>query len=110
ILEEWYRENVAEDYPELVNRAVEMLQREGDLQEVVQLVGPDALQDNERLVIEIGRILRQDFLQQNGFDPVDASCSMSKAYGMLQLILRLNNAADAVLPGGVIIRELLPHS
>jgi V/A-type H+/Na+-transporting ATPase subunit A len=80
ILEPWYRENVAPDYPELVERAVGLLQRESDLQEVVQLVGPDALQDQERLIIEAGRILRQDFLQQNGFDPVDASCSMSKAY------------------------------
>ena len=109
ILEEWYRENVAEDYPELVNRAVEMLQREGDLQEVVQLVGPDALQDNERLVIEIGRILRQDFLQQNGFDPVDASCSMSKAYGMLQMILRLNDAAVEALAGGATVDEMLAN-
>lgn len=107
ILEEWYRENVAEDYPELVNRAVDMLQREGDLQEVVQLVGPDALQDNERLVIEIGRILRQDFLQQNGFDPVDASCSMSKAYGMLQMIMKLNDVAVEALATGATVDDIL---
>ena len=50
------------------------------MQQVVQLVGPDALQDAERLTLEVGRIAREDFLQQNGFDPVDASCSMSKAY------------------------------
>ena len=48
---------------------------------MVQLVGPDALQDQERLIVEVGRILRQDFLQQNGFDEVDASCSLGKAYG-----------------------------
>ena len=107
ILEEWYRENVAEDYPEIVNRAVEMLQREAELQEVVQLVGPDALQDNERLVIEIGRILRQDFLQQNGFDPIDASCSMSKAYGMLQMILRLNDVASQALAAGATVDDIL---
>lgn len=109
ILESWYRENVAEDYPELVNRAVEMLQREGDLQEVVQLVGPDALQDNERLIIEIGRILRQDFLQQNGFDPVDASCSMSKAYGMLQMILKLNDVAVEALADGATVDDILKN-
>jgi len=109
ILEEWYRENVAQDYPELVNRAVDMLQREGDLQEVVQLVGPDALQDNERLVIEIGRIIRQDFLQQNGFDPVDASCSMSKAYGMLQMIMKLNDVAVQALADGATVDEILAN-
>jgi V/A-type H+-transporting ATPase subunit A len=108
-LEEWYRENVAQDYPELVNEAVTILQREADLQEVVQLVGPDALQDQERLVIEVGRILRQDFLQQNGFDPIDASCSMSKAYGMLQMILRLNQVAGQALASGATVDEILAN-
>jgi V/A-type H+-transporting ATPase subunit A len=106
-LEDWYRENVANDYPELVNQAVDILQREADLQEVVQLVGPDALQDNERLVIEIGRILRQDFLQQNGFDPIDASCSLDKAYGMLQMMLKLYAQARQAVEAGATIDELL---
>jgi len=107
ILEEWYAENVAEDYSELRNRAVNLLQREAELQEVVQLVGPDALQDQERLVIEVGRILRQDFLQQNGFDPVDASCSMPKAYGMLQMMTTLNDQARRALDGGATVDDIL---
>ncbi|MEX2541581.1 MAG: V-type ATP synthase subunit A [Trueperaceae bacterium] len=107
ILEPWYRENVAEDYPELVQRAVDLLQRESDLQEVVQLVGPDALQDQERLVIESGRILRQDFLQQNGFDPVDASCSLSKAYGMLQMMLKFYEEGRSALQGGATVDEII---
>jgi V/A-type H+/Na+-transporting ATPase subunit A len=107
IIEEWYREHVAQDYPELRDRAVELLQRESDLQEVVQLVGPDALQDQERLVIEAGRILRQDFLQQNGFDPVDASCSMGKAYGMLTMMLRFYDQAKAALDAGATVDEIL---
>jgi len=107
ILEEWYRDNVAPDYSALRDRAVELLQRESDLQEVVQLVGPDALQDQERLVIEIGRILRQDFLQQNGFDPVDASCSMSKAYGMLQMMIKLYDEARAALEAGATVDDVL---
>jgi V/A-type H+/Na+-transporting ATPase subunit A len=107
ILEEWYRENVAPDYPEVVERAVGVLQRESDLQEVVQLVGPDALQDQERLVIEAGRILRQDFLQQNGFHPVDASSSLAKAYGMLQMMLKYYDEARSWLDGGGTIDEVL---
>src|SRR5690554_118565 len=107
ILDEWYRENVAEDYPEMRDRAVQLLQQKNDLQEVVQLVGPDALQDQERLVIEIGRILRQDFLQQNGFDPVDASCSMSKAYSMLQMMVRLYDEARAALDAGATVDDVL---
>ena len=106
-LEEWYRENVAQDYPELVDRAVDVLQREADLQEVVQHVGPDALQDAERLVIEVGRILRTDFLQQNGFDPIDASCTLEKAYGMLQMMLKLYDRAREALGAGATIDDLL---
>ena len=107
ILDDWYKENVAEDYSALRDRAVGLLQQEADLQEVVQLVGPDALQDQERRVIEIGRILRQDFLQQNGFDPVDAACSMYKAYGMLQMMLELNDRAAAHIEGGGTVDEIL---
>lgn len=107
ILEDWYRDNVAEDYTEYREKAVNLLQREADLQEVVQLVGPDALQDQERLIIEVGRILRQDFLQQNGFDPVDASCSLQKAYGMLQMIIKLNDTAGKALAAGATVDDLL---
>ena len=109
ILEDWYRENVAEDFPQLRDRAVTLLQRENELQEVVQLVGPDALQDQERLIIEIGRILRQDFLQQNGFDPVDASCSMPKAYGMLQMMLKFYDQARAAVEGGLTVDDILKN-
>ncbi|MBS3934050.1 MAG: V-type ATP synthase subunit A [Truepera sp.] len=107
ILDSWYREQVAPDYPELRNRARSLLQREAELQEVVQLVGPDALQDQERLIIEVGRILRQDFLQQNAFDPVDASCSMSKAYWMLKMITKLNDMARQALEAGATVDDIL---
>ena len=107
ILDDWYADNVAADYTELRSRAVDLLQRESDLQEVVQLVGPDALQDQERLVIEAGRILRQNFLQQNGFDPVDASCSLHKAYGMLQMMLRFYEDARQALESGATVDEVL---
>lgn len=107
ILDPWYGDNVAGDYTDLRGRAVAVLQQEAELQEVVQLVGPDALQDQERLVIEMGRILRQDFLQQNGFDPVDAACSMKKAYGMLQLMLKLNDLAGEFIGEGGTVDEVL---
>ena len=107
ILEEWYRENVAEDFPELRDRAVNLLQRESDLQEVVQLVGPDALQDQERLIVEVGRIIRQDFLQQNGFDEVDASCSLGKAHGMLEMMIKFNDTARKAIEEGATVDDIL---
>ncbi|RDI96577.1 V-type ATP synthase subunit A [Meiothermus sp. QL-1] len=107
ILEPWYRQNVAPDYPEVRAQIVAILQREAELQQVVQLVGPDALQDNERLALEIGRITREDFLQQNGFDPVDASCSMAKAYGIMQMILAAYRQAELALSKGATIADFL---
>lgn len=107
ILEGWYRRNVAPDYPELRSQLVGLLQREASLQEVVQLVGPDALQDNERLSLEIGRIAREDFLQQNGFDKVDANCSMQKAYGMMQMIVALYKKGEEALSKGASINDFL---
>ncbi|MEF2279343.1 V-type ATP synthase subunit A [Deinococcus sp. YIM 134068] len=107
ILDSWYRENVGRDFPELRQRIGNILQQEASLQEVVQLVGPDALQDQERLVIEAGRMLRQDFLQQNGFDPVDASASMPKNYGLMKMMLKFYDEADAALKQGATIDEII---
>lgn len=109
ILDRWYRENVAQDYPELRNAISELLQREASLQEVVQLVGPDALQDNERLVIEVGRIIREDFLQQNAFDEVDAYSSLAKSYGIMQMILELHQRAEEAIKIDITVDEIIQH-
>ena len=55
----------------------------------------------------VGRILRQDFLQQNGFDPVDATCSLEKAYGLLQMMLKLHQKAREALETGATVEDLL---
>lgn len=107
ILDSWYRKNVAQDYPDLRTHLLTLLQREAALQEVVQLVGPDALQDQERIALEIGRLIREDFLQQNGYDPVDASCSLPKAYGMMQMLSALNDAAQAAISHGASTDDFL---
>lgn len=107
ILEDWYRKNVGEDFPEMRQRIGNILQQEAALQEVVQLVGPDALQDQERLVIESGKMLRQDFLQQNGFDPVDASASMPKNYGLMRMMLKFYDQAELALQNGATIDEII---
>jgi V/A-type H+/Na+-transporting ATPase subunit A len=106
-LEGWYRQNVAADYPEVLKELITLLQREASLQQVVQLVGPDALQDSERLALEIGRIGREDFLQQNGFDKVDAYCSMSKAYGIMQMVLSAYKQGEIALTKGGTTNDFL---
>ncbi len=110
LLDHWYRENVDPGYPEMRDFIRELLQREASLQEMVQLVGPDALQDHERLIIEVGRILREDFLQQNGFHEVDAYCSMGKAYGMMGMVRTFYEGAEKGLKEGVPIDEIIQNA
>jgi len=106
-LEGWFRKNVAEDFPALRNWAQGILQKEAELQEIVQLVGPDALQDEERMVIEAGKMIREDFLQQSAFHPVDSYCTLRKAYGMLRAIHAFHVQAMEALKRGMLIDEIL---
>jgi V/A-type H+-transporting ATPase subunit A len=106
-LDRWYRENLDPNYPELRDAVGQLLQQEASLQEMVQLVGPDALQDHERLVIEVGRTVREDFLQQNAFHEIDAYCSMKKAYGIMQMMMAFHREGQRALKGGVSIDEII---
>ncbi len=96
-LEEWYEKNVAADFYPLRAKAMTLLQKEAELQNIVQLIGPDALPDKERLVLEVTKMLREDFLQQNSYDEVDSYTSPKKQYGMLKTILHFYDKADASL-------------
>ncbi len=108
LLEEWYRQNLEPDYPEMRDTLGRLLQQEASLQEMVQLVGPDALQDQDRLIIELGRIIREDFLQQDAFHENDAYCSLEKAQGIMQMILSFHRqAAEALKKRGVPIDDLI---
>jgi len=107
LFQDWYREHMPEDFPRLRDRASSLLQREAELQEIVQLVGPDALQDDQRLIIEAGKMLREDFLQQSSFSEVDAYCSLEKAYGMLKAIIAFYDEASAALRRGMAMDDLL---
>jgi V/A-type H+-transporting ATPase subunit A len=109
LLSDWYRRNVDSGYPELRDSVGKLLQREASLQEMVQLVGPDALQDHERLVIEVGRIVREDFLQQDAFHENDAYCSMQKAHGIMRMIMSFYDLAEEVLNEGMAIDEIIQN-
>ena len=106
-VDSWFRENVADDFPELRAWTMEVLQREAELQEIVQLVGSDALPDEQKLILEIARMIREIFLQQNAFHPVDTYTPLSRQYEMLKIIKRFNDmsmkALEADMPVDVII-------
>lgn len=106
-LRKWFVENVGEDWPELVRGIREILHREGELQEIVSLVGPDALQDQERLTLEVGRMVKDFYLQQNAFSEIDAACPLDKMRGMMLGIIHYRKAARQAIRDGVIIDDIL---
>jgi len=103
LLNSWYLQNVAQDFTDQRAWVSALLSREAGLQEVVQLVGPDALQDQERLVIETGKMIREYFLQQSAFSDVDAFCSLEKGYWMIRGIRAFNEAASRALETGIMV-------
>lgn len=81
---DWFERMVGPDWDELIGEAMALLQREVELLEIVQLVGPDALAESERAVLAVARMLREDFLQQSAFHETDRFCPVGKAYWMLK--------------------------
>lgn len=106
----WYAEHVSEEWASLREQAMRLLQKETELQEIVQLVGPDALPESEKLVLEAARMLREDFLQQFAFDAVDSHCAPAKQFWMLKAILAYYDAATEALVRGVELADLLEMS
>ncbi len=109
LLDQWYCDHLEPDFPENREAISQLLQQEASLQEMVQLVGPDALQDKERLVIEVGRIIREDFLQQDAYHENDAYCSMEKAQGIMMMIMSFYRQAQKALETGTHIDELIQN-
>jgi V/A-type H+/Na+-transporting ATPase subunit A len=96
----WYDKNVAPEFKDNVAEAMALLQREAELKDIVQLVGPDALPDSERTVLEIGKLLREDFLRQYAYDAVDAYATLEKQHEMLSVILHFAKVAQEFVANG----------
>jgi V/A-type H+-transporting ATPase subunit A len=99
-LDPWFVKNVASDWPVVRGRTMDILQREAELQEIVQLVGSDALPEDQQLTLEIARLIRETFLQQNAYHAVDTYCSMPKQYKMLKFIMGYADRAIEALQRG----------
>ncbi|VVC04630.1 V-type ATP synthase alpha chain [Candidatus Burarchaeum australiense] len=106
-LRNWYVNNISAEWLDLRTKAMALLQKEAELQEVVQLVGPDALPEKEQLVLNAARMIREDFLQQSAYHEVDTYTSMEKQYLMLKIILRFDERAHGALDLGVNLKRLL---
>ncbi|HOR13913.1 MAG TPA: V-type ATP synthase subunit A, partial [Clostridia bacterium] len=86
-LSAWYKKEITEEWPDMVQRLMDLLQSESELDEIVRLVGIDALSFNDRLILEATRSIREDFLHQNAFHEVDTYASLKKQLMMLSVIL-----------------------
>ncbi len=105
-LDSWYKKNIAEDWPKLRDKALATLQKEAEINEIVQLVGYDALPEADKLILDIARILREDYLQQNAFDDIDTYASMSKQYKILKLINQVFDSEEEALKRNVLIQKI----
>jgi V/A-type H+-transporting ATPase subunit A len=100
-LNDWYDKEVSPDWNPIRSWAMGVLQKEAELQEIVQLVGSDALPEAEQLTIEVARMIREIFLQQNAYDAVDTFCDMKKQYDMMKAIRMYSDLAYAAQAAGV---------
>merc|ERR1712086_337037 len=92
-----YFEKLDPEYKSLQQKMKEILQKEDDLQEIVQLVGKDSLSEDQKCTLEVARIIREDFLQQNGFTDYDFMCPLAKTIGMMKVIVGFHEAAQKVM-------------
>ncbi|MBU4373127.1 MAG: V-type ATP synthase subunit A [Euryarchaeota archaeon] len=107
VLGEWYDKNVSPEWVKLRNDAMELLQKEAELSEIVQLVGSDALPEDQQLTLEIARMVREYFLQQNAYHEVDTFCPMDKQYKLLKAITAWGDKAHNALESGVSVEDIM---
>ena len=104
---EWMDAHVADDWSALRTEAMALLQEEANLEEIVRLVGMDALSEGDRLKLEVAKSIREDYLQQNAFHENDTYTSLNKQYKMLNLILSFKHEAEKALEAGVYLDKVL---
>jgi V/A-type H+-transporting ATPase subunit A len=106
-LSDWFTDHVSPEWNALRLKAMTVLQEESELEEIVRLVGMDALSWKDRLTMEVARSVREDFLHQNAFDEVDTYTSLEKQYRMLRLILDYADKGQAALDAGANLSDVI---
>ncbi|HTS33772.1 MAG TPA: V-type ATP synthase subunit A [Thermoplasmata archaeon] len=105
-LEPWFRSNLSKEFVPLRQKALELLQKEAELQEIVQLVGVDALPEREKAILDAARMIREDYLQQSAYDEVDTYTSIQKQYRMLRAILSFSDREQDAIGKGATVAQL----
>lgn len=107
VLKKWLDDNIGADFSSLKEWSMKILQKEAKLQEIVQLVGSDALPEDEQLTLEMARMIREFFLQQNAYHEVDTYCSMDKQYKLLKAIRTFASYADKALKTEMSVEKII---
>jgi V/A-type H+-transporting ATPase subunit A len=105
-LQDWWHTQVDKDWNSYREEAMRILQAEDDLKNIVKLVGPEALPDRQRLILETASIIRTAFLQQNALDPIDTYCPPQKQFKMLKIIMEFHRLAERVVNKGAPIFKI----
>lgn len=105
-LNEYFNEELDQEWSKQVSRAMQILQEEAKLDEIVRLVGVDSLEYSDRLKLDVARSIREDYLHQNAFHEVDTYTSLAKQFGMLKVILKWYNGSVEALKNNVSYNEL----
>lgn len=106
-LTDWYKSNVSDEWEELRDKALKILQQEANLDEIVRLVGIDALSSRDRMIMETAKSIREDYLHQDSFHEVDTYASLIKQFHMLKLILSCADHANRALDENVEVDDIL---
>ncbi|MBE6603863.1 MAG: V-type ATP synthase subunit A [Ruminococcaceae bacterium] len=105
-LNDWFSENIAKDWMSKTNELARILQQESELQEIVKLVGADALSPADRMTMETAQSIREDFLQQNAFDEDDSYTALPKMYALMNLIFSFDKKARLAIEQGADIADV----
>ena len=103
----WWNKDVGENWLQLRNKAMALLQKESELQEIVKLVGPDALPPKERALLESARMIREDFLQQSAFHDIDTYCPEKKQYEMLRIMSKFSDLIQNAVEKNVHMDDII---
>src|SRR4029077_8936873 len=106
-LNEWYRKNISPEWTMMRKEAMNLLQRDDELREIVMLVGPDALSESQRVTLEVARMIKEDFLMQHAYNPADTYCDKQKIYLMIKLILDYHKIMQKAIDENIPLQKIL---
>ncbi len=106
-LDAWYEKEAGDQWVSLRKEAMSLLQRDEELREIVMLVGPDALSEGQRVILETARMIKEDFLMQHAYHQVDSYCDRLKTYSMMRLILDFYKLMQKAVEGGIPLQKIV---